>query len=92
MVSEAIDLFYSYAHEDEALRDKLNSHLALLRQQGFIREWYDRDINAGSLWAQKIDTHLKTARVILLLVSPDFMTSSYCYGIEMKDAMRRHEA
>ncbi len=92
MASEAIDLFYSYAHEDEALRDRLNTHLSLLRQQGFIYAWYDRDISAGSLWAQEIDTHLQTARIILLLVSPDFMTSSYCYGIEMKEALRRHEA
>ncbi|MBA2393325.1 MAG: TIR domain-containing protein [Ktedonobacteraceae bacterium] len=92
MASEAIDLFYSYAHEDEALRDRLNTHLSLLRQQGFIYAWYDRDISAGSLWAQEIDTHLQTARIILLLVSPDFMTSSYCYGVEMKEALRRHEA
>ena len=29
--------------------------------------------------------------IILLLVSPDFMSSDYCYGIEMKKAMERHE-
>ncbi|MBV9711259.1 MAG: TIR domain-containing protein, partial [Ktedonobacteraceae bacterium] len=92
MVSEAIELFYSYAHEDEALRNRLNNHLSLLRQQGFIRAWYDRDINAGSLWAQEIDAHLASARIILLLVSPSFLASDYCYGIEMKEAMRRHEA
>ena len=92
MVSEAIELFYSYAHEDEALRNRLNNHLSLLRQQGFIRAWYDRDINAGSLWAQEIDAHLASARIILLLVSPSFLASDYCYGVEMKEAMRRHEA
>src|SRR5207237_2712073 len=35
--------------------------------------------------------HLNTARIILLLVSPDFIDSDYCYGVEMKRAMERHE-
>lgn len=31
-----------------------------------------------------------TAHVILLLVSPHFMASRYCYGTEMKQAIKRH--
>jgi hypothetical protein len=30
--------------------------------------------------------------IILLLVSPDFLASEYCYGIEMARAMERHSA
>src|SRR5207249_3444811 len=30
-------------------------------------------------------------QIILLLVSPDFMDSDYCYGIEMQRALERHE-
>src|SRR5436305_2171034 len=41
---------------------------------------------------REIDTHLSTADIILLLISPDFMASEYCYSIEMKRAMERHEA
>ena len=92
MTTEPVDLFYSYAHEDEALRNKINVHLASLRRQGSICEWHDREILPGSLWAQEIDSHLKTARIILLLVSPDFMASDYCYGVEVREAMRRHVA
>jgi hypothetical protein len=40
---------------------------------------------------REIDKHLKTAQIIFLLVSPDFMDSDYCYGIEMKRAIERHE-
>jgi hypothetical protein len=29
-------VFFSYAHEDEALRDKLETHLSLLKRQGVI--------------------------------------------------------
>ena len=92
MTTAAIELFYSYAHEDEALRNQLNIHLALLQQQGLIRPWHDREISAGSLWSKEINAHLKSARIILLLVSPDFIASDYCYGVEMQEALKRHIA
>jgi predicted helicase len=92
MTTAAIELFYSYAHEDEALRDQLNTHLALLQQQGLIRPWHDREIVAGTLWGKEIDAHLQSARIILLLISPDFIASDYCYGVEMQEALKRHIA
>jgi eukaryotic-like serine/threonine-protein kinase len=85
-----LTVFYSYAHEDEALRDKLEDHLRSLQAQGLISEWYDRQIVAGSEWAYAIDSHLQTASIILLLISPDFMASDYCISIEMQQAMERH--
>ena len=86
-----IDIFFSYAHEDETLRNELAKQLKLMKRQGLINEWYDRDIKAGTEWKQEIDEHLNTAQIILLLVSPDFMDSDYCYDIEMKRALERHE-
>jgi hypothetical protein len=35
---------------------------------------------------------LNSARVILLLISADFLASPYCYDVEMKRALERHEA
>lgn len=89
--TQAIEVFFSYAHEDEELRDELAKHLKLLERQGVITSWYDREITAGSDWAGKIDGHLETAQVILLLISADFLASDYCYDVEMKRAMERHE-
>src|SRR5437660_9443715 len=87
-----LNVFYSYAHKDEKLRDELGKHLYPLKRQGLIVDWYDRDISAGKEWEQEIDTHLTTSHIILLLISPDFVASDYCYGIEMKCALERHEA
>jgi len=87
-----IELFYSYSHKDEALKDQLVSHLSNLRRQGIIREWHDRKIGLGTEWAKEIDEHLNSADVILLLVSADFIASEYCHEIEMKRAMERHES
>lgn len=87
---QPIELFYSYAHQDERLRMRLETHLSTLRRQGVITEWHDRKIVVGSDWAKSIDAHLATAAVILLLISPDFLNSDYCYGIEMQKALARH--
>src|SRR5215469_6852743 len=86
-----LSLFYSYSHEDETLRDQLEKHLRQLQRQGLFSAWHDRKIPAGGEWAHEIDTHLQTASLILLLVSPDFLASDYCYENEMQRALERHE-
>lgn len=87
--TKAIQVFFSYAHEDEDLRNEVEKHLTILKRQGIISSWYDRDITAGTEWAGEIDTHINTADVILLLISSDFLASDYCYDIELKRAMER---
>src|SRR5438874_2288017 len=86
-----LTIFYSYAHEDESLQKQLERHLSLLRRQGLISGWHDRQIVAGTEWAQEIDARLETASIILLLISSDFLASDYCYGIEMQRALERHQ-
>ena len=85
-------VFFSYAHADEALRDQLEKQLAMLKHQGVIDTWHDRAIGAGQDFSQSIDDHINRDEIILLLVSPDFIASNYCYNIEMKRALERHEA
>lgn len=85
-----LDLFYSYSHRDEDLRDELAKHLALLERRKIIRSWHDRKITAGNEWADKIDANLEVADIVLLLVSSDFIASDYCYEKEMKRALERH--
>jgi hypothetical protein len=54
--------------------------------------WYDGDISHGTVWEKEIEAHLSIARIILLLVSPDFFFSGYCYSKEMRRAIERHHA
>jgi hypothetical protein len=89
--ANALTLFYAYAHEDEPLRNALDKQLTILKRQGHLSTWYDRDISAGTEWHQEIDTHLDSADLILLLVSADFLASDYCYSIEIERAMQRHD-
>jgi len=85
-------VFFSYSHRDETLRDELEKHLTILKRQGFIETWHDRRITAGEELSPEIDRNLETSDVVLLLVSSDFLASDYCYDIEMKHALKRHDS
>jgi len=85
-----ISVFMSYSHKDEVMRDELEVHLASLKRQGKIDSWHDRKIGAGKELSSEIDKHLIEDEIILLLISPYFIASDYCYLIEMKKAMERH--
>ncbi|MBN8560690.1 MAG: NACHT domain-containing protein [Leptolyngbya sp. UWPOB_LEPTO1] len=85
-----LKLFISYATRDEIFCDELDTHLALLKRQGFIDTWSARDITAGTDRAQAIG-NLHTAEIILLLISPNFIASDYCYDSELSHAIERHQ-
>ncbi len=87
-----VSVFYSYSHKDERLLDSLRTHLTLLRREGLIEDWHDRKIGGGREWKGEIDANLDAAGIILLLVSPDFLASDYCWDVEVKRAMERHES
>jgi TIR domain len=87
-----LKLFYCYAREDRALRDELDVHLSSLKRQKLVTSWYDGEIGPGTEWEEEIDTRLRSADIILLLVTPHFIASDYCYGTEMKHALERHRA
>lgn len=90
-MSNPVKIFFSYSQKDEALRDELATHLSLMKRQGIIEAWYDRQISPGDEWADEINENLNLADIILLLVSANFLASDYCYDKEMKRAMERHE-
>lgn len=82
---------FSYSHADEPLRNELEKHLSPLKRMGKVETWHDRRIDPGSEFESAIDLYFSEANIILLLVSPDFIASDYCYDIELKNALQRHE-
>jgi len=92
MPEVSLRLFFSYSHKDEALRDELAKHLSILEWQGVISSWHDRKILPGEEWGYQINDNLNTADIILLLVSSDFLFSKYCWDVEVKKAIERHNA
>lgn len=91
-VEKRVEVFFSYHEQDEKLRQALDKHLSSLKRQAFISTWHFRKLHAGMEQVKEISAHLNSAHIILLLVSPDYIDSDYCYEIEVKRAMERHEA
>jgi len=89
--TRTIEVFFCYAHEDRTWREELERHLSVLKRSGQIAMWHDRLIRPGAEWEREIDAHLNSTEIILLLVSPYFIASDYCWGVEMNRALEMHE-
>jgi hypothetical protein len=87
-----IEVFISYSHKDQSFREDLEIHLSTLQRQRIISSWYDGNIAPGIEWEPQIMVHLASAQLILLLISANFIHSDFCYSIEMKQAIDRHNA
>jgi len=85
-----ISLFFSYSRKDINFCDELESRLNASEVSGSIKIWHDCLTDAGDEWEKKIDKILKTADIILLLVSESFLESPYCV-IEMRQALELHK-
>jgi tetratricopeptide (TPR) repeat protein len=83
-------IFFSYARPDKILRDRLEIHLSYLKYRGLITSWHDQQIRAGDQPVEQITINLHKANIILLLISPSFMASDYCYSTQMQQAIQRH--
>ena len=88
--ARCVSVFLSYAHRDERLREELEKHLSALRRSAIIASWHDRKICPGAELDCEVDQHLKSSDLVLLLISPDFINSDYCYRREMRAALKRH--
>lgn len=91
-MNRPIEIFFSYAHTDEALMDDVRRQLIVFERNGRILKWYDRQIRPGSAWRQQIDGRLNQAQIVLLFLSPHFIESRYCYEIEGQTALRRQQS
>src|ERR1700755_464006 len=82
-------VFISYSHKDEDWKDQLLTKLAVLEIEDILNVWDDREIEAGTDWKQNILDAIQSARVALLLVSADFLTSKFIRGTEIPLLLER---
>lgn len=87
-----IKLLYCYDPSDKKLRDVLEKHLKALRRVDFIENWSDLNIQPGTERKVQIEEHLRTADIILLLISADFLEKDYNYEVLIESAIKRHYA
>ncbi len=87
MPGDALDVFICYSREDEILRQELEEQLVRLNGDGLISIWHDRRITGDEAWRGEIDRDLKSADLILLIVSAPFLESGYCQDAELEHAL-----
>ena len=87
-----IEVFYSYVAEDEQLAERLRKHLSLLKREELITDWHAGKVVPNQEPSEEIRKHLNSARIILLLISPDYLFSDYHNTVEVKRAMERSGA
>jgi hypothetical protein len=84
------EIFYSYVAEDKALMKRLQTHLVMLKRRNLITDSYGSEVAAGGDTAERM-AHLNKARIILLLISPEYLASEDHYDVEVARAMERQK-
>jgi hypothetical protein len=82
-------VFVSYSHKDRALKEKLLEQLQPLVRFAGVDAWTDDRIRPGDAWRAEIDAALAQADVVLLLVSPSFLASTFIMDEEVPRAFER---
>jgi tetratricopeptide (TPR) repeat protein len=90
-LAQIIQIFLSCADGDEEFLHGLERQLSSLQREGQIESWHRYKISPGSEWRDVAKKYLNIADLILLLISPHFIASDYCYGEEAFHAMRQYE-
>jgi hypothetical protein len=84
-------LFISYSRKDEPEKDQLVTHLRVLEKVGLVEVWSDDRIAPGAGWEAEIAHAMSRARVSVLLVSADALTSDFITGHEIPALLGRRE-
>jgi len=87
-----ISVFCSYAREDEAVRRELERVLAPLRDERIIDDWYDSRIQPGARWNAAIEAALDRSRLMIFIVTPHLLASSYVADVEIPKAIERERS
>ena len=87
-----LELFISYAHENEPVKDRLLKHLATLQRQGLVSTWTDRAIPPGSRWRDEIESAIARADGAIFLVEEHFLASGFCMDVEVPAFLERQAA
>jgi hypothetical protein len=85
-------VFISYSHADEKEKNALLLHLGVLRGAGLIDLWSDDRIGGGSDWEAEIDEAMASARIAILLISANFLTSEFITRKEVPTILKYREA
>lgn len=88
---EPLNIFIACSPKDQASLDEIETNLKAISWTEKISYWHTGMIAPGSDRQAEIKQNLSRARVILLLISSDFMASDDCRDISLEAMRRRSE-
>jgi len=93
----AATIFVSYARIDnegtdrnKCWLDRLVEFLTPIGIQEDMIIWSDQQLKTGGPWHKTIQSKLKSAKAVILLISPAFLRSDYIRGTELPIILQRH--
>lgn len=84
-------VFIAYNPADEAEKEDLVTHLGVLQRQGLIETWTDDQSTPGVDKASEMEEAINRAKVTILLITPNFLSSDFVSGEEMKRILERRQ-
>lgn len=76
-------IFISYSHKDTNWKNDLLTMLNPLIRSDAIKVWTDSELKPGQRWHKVISDALSRAKIGVLLVSADFLSSNYINDVEL---------
>lgn len=70
-------IFLSYAHKNRSLKDEIVQHFSIVDKDLHINVWHDDVLRSGSFFGTEIEHAIRSSSHALILVSPEFMASTY---------------
>lgn len=89
-----MDVFISYCRRDHEWKERVATFMQSMRRLGHFdySTWDDGEINISEDWKKLIIDAIENAKVAILLISPDFLASSFINDVEVPRILGRKEA
>jgi hypothetical protein len=83
-------VFISYSHDDAVWKERILTYLHPLGRNGAAEFWDPGSLESGTDWARQIETAVRQSDIVVLLISPSFLTSDFIMLTEFPEILERH--